>query len=303
MLPFIAGFWGTASLYQGFAQLCDTMPADRMARRAVLSAAASTVLVGVLLSDHAGDDLFAVGSLFAGVVAILETLHAKAQSAMGKHLNHEGHKRRVRIPQIISLIFVCFVVIYGSHSVSCRVNKFHYVKLMWSVAMGLLKRMSGLVTANLNDLIDQCEDPEKMLQASGAGYGDRVGTTHGRGGTSNRASQAAGAATERTARSDCTLPRSGRGGRRPGDDEAARHELLRKAEHQRLADALSRAGRDSRCAGPAVAAAGDGDADQAGRGTAETRGYHGPQSGGRSSAEVCRALARRGMYRPGVVNV
>lgn len=34
LLPFIAGFWGTASLYQGFAQLCDTMPADRAANRA-----------------------------------------------------------------------------------------------------------------------------------------------------------------------------------------------------------------------------------------------------------------------------
>ncbi|HEX3599118.1 MAG TPA: hypothetical protein VHU84_03190 [Lacipirellulaceae bacterium] len=33
VLPFIAGLWGTASLYQGFAQLCDTMPADRAARR------------------------------------------------------------------------------------------------------------------------------------------------------------------------------------------------------------------------------------------------------------------------------
>jgi hypothetical protein len=33
VLPFIAGFWGTASLYQGFSQLCDTMPADRAANR------------------------------------------------------------------------------------------------------------------------------------------------------------------------------------------------------------------------------------------------------------------------------
>jgi hypothetical protein len=32
-LPFIAGVSGTVSLYHGFAQLCDTMPADRMARR------------------------------------------------------------------------------------------------------------------------------------------------------------------------------------------------------------------------------------------------------------------------------
>lgn len=33
ILPFIAGLWGTVALYQGFAPLCDTMPADRMARR------------------------------------------------------------------------------------------------------------------------------------------------------------------------------------------------------------------------------------------------------------------------------
>ena len=32
-LPFIAGFWGTVSLYQGFEPLCDTMPIERMANR------------------------------------------------------------------------------------------------------------------------------------------------------------------------------------------------------------------------------------------------------------------------------
>jgi hypothetical protein len=33
VLPFIAGFWGTASLYQGFAQVCDTMPPGRAEHR------------------------------------------------------------------------------------------------------------------------------------------------------------------------------------------------------------------------------------------------------------------------------
>jgi hypothetical protein len=33
VLPFIAGVWGTVSLYQGFSQLCDTMPPDRAANR------------------------------------------------------------------------------------------------------------------------------------------------------------------------------------------------------------------------------------------------------------------------------
>jgi hypothetical protein len=33
VLPFIAGLWGTYSLYEGFTQLCDTLPADRVANR------------------------------------------------------------------------------------------------------------------------------------------------------------------------------------------------------------------------------------------------------------------------------
>jgi len=33
ILPFIAGLWGTASLYSGFSQLCSTMPADFAERR------------------------------------------------------------------------------------------------------------------------------------------------------------------------------------------------------------------------------------------------------------------------------
>jgi hypothetical protein len=33
-LPYIAGLWGVRSLYVGFQGLCDTMPAERRARRA-----------------------------------------------------------------------------------------------------------------------------------------------------------------------------------------------------------------------------------------------------------------------------
>ncbi len=33
ILPFIAGFWGTAALYQSFSQLCETMPANRAKHR------------------------------------------------------------------------------------------------------------------------------------------------------------------------------------------------------------------------------------------------------------------------------
>jgi len=34
MLPFIAGLWGTVAMYQAFSLLCDTMPPNRMERRA-----------------------------------------------------------------------------------------------------------------------------------------------------------------------------------------------------------------------------------------------------------------------------
>jgi hypothetical protein len=34
VLPFIAGIWGTVAMYQAFSQLCDTLPANRIERRA-----------------------------------------------------------------------------------------------------------------------------------------------------------------------------------------------------------------------------------------------------------------------------
>ena len=33
MLPFVAGLWGTYSLYVGFFTLCDTLPFERRIRR------------------------------------------------------------------------------------------------------------------------------------------------------------------------------------------------------------------------------------------------------------------------------
>ena len=56
ILPFIAGLWGTVALYQGFAPLCDTMPAERalwrecFLRRLVLSwSACYTAVVPVMI--------------------------------------------------------------------------------------------------------------------------------------------------------------------------------------------------------------------------------------------------------------
>jgi phage shock protein A len=105
--------------------------------------------------------------------------------------------------------------------------------------MGLLKRMSSLVTTNLNDLIDHCEDPEKMLRQAvreietalgqlmdGAARAIAHHKLLGRQLAQERAAVARHAKLAETA-----VVR--------GDDDAARRELVRKAERQRVAEALA----------------------------------------------------------------
>jgi phage shock protein A len=105
--------------------------------------------------------------------------------------------------------------------------------------MRLLTRMSTLVTANLNDLIDQCEDPEKMLRQAVREMEASLG---------HLIDGAAGAIAqhklllrqltdEQQAIARCTALAAAAVAR--ADDEAARRELLRKAEHQQVADALT----------------------------------------------------------------
>src|SRR5262245_25514815 len=106
--------------------------------------------------------------------------------------------------------------------------------------MNLLKRMSGLLTANLNDLIDQCEDPEKMLRQAVRDMETALGQLMDGAARviahHKLLSRQLNEQNEAVAR--CAKLAEGAVGR--GDDELARGELLRKAEHHRLAGALSR---------------------------------------------------------------
>ena len=106
--------------------------------------------------------------------------------------------------------------------------------------MGLLKRLKRLVSANLNDLIDQCENPEKMLRQAVRDMETALGKildgaaraiAHHRLLVRQLSDQrdAIACAAEQA---QVAVAR--------GDDEAARGELLRKSEHQRIADALAR---------------------------------------------------------------
>src|SRR5437763_7564274 len=105
--------------------------------------------------------------------------------------------------------------------------------------MGFLRRMSGLVTANLNDLIDQCEDPEKMLRQAVRDMETALGQLMDGAARAiahhKLLSQQLNG--ERDAIARCMTLAEAAVAR--GDDEAARRELLRKAEHHRLADALA----------------------------------------------------------------
>jgi phage shock protein A len=100
--------------------------------------------------------------------------------------------------------------------------------------------MSGLVTANLNDLIDHCEDPEKMLKQAVRDMETALGQLIDGAARaiahhkllSRQLEEQHDAVDRRAKQAETAVAR--------GDDDAARTALLRKAEHQRLADALSR---------------------------------------------------------------
>jgi phage shock protein A len=106
--------------------------------------------------------------------------------------------------------------------------------------MGLIKRMSGLVTSNLNDLIDQCENPEKMLKQAVRDMETALGRLMDGAARAiahhKLIARQLGNQHEAIARrlklAEAAVAR--------GDDEAARRELRHKAEHERLAEAIAR---------------------------------------------------------------
>ncbi len=62
-LPFLAGLWGVRSLFVGFTDLADTLPACRQAPPRMLPATADPGLVRLLHDGHSGDDLLALDPL------------------------------------------------------------------------------------------------------------------------------------------------------------------------------------------------------------------------------------------------
>jgi len=106
--------------------------------------------------------------------------------------------------------------------------------------MGLIKRVSGLVTANLNDLVDQCEDPEKMLKQAVREMETALGQLMDGAARAiahhkllaRQLSEQQMASERRMKLAEAAVKR--------GDEGAARRELHFRAEHQQLADGLVR---------------------------------------------------------------
>lgn len=104
--------------------------------------------------------------------------------------------------------------------------------------MGLIKRVSNLVTANLNDLLDGCEDPEAMLRQAVREMETALGRlmdgaaraiAHHKIFARQQSEQQA-AVAQRMRSAELALAR--------GDEGAARRELRRKLEHEQLAATL-----------------------------------------------------------------
>ena len=104
--------------------------------------------------------------------------------------------------------------------------------------MGLLKRMRRLVSANLNDLIDQCENPERMLRQAVRDMETALGQILDGAARAiahhkilvRQLSDQRAAVGRAAKQAEAAVAR--------GDDSAARAELLRKAEHQRMVETL-----------------------------------------------------------------
>ena len=105
--------------------------------------------------------------------------------------------------------------------------------------MGLIKRMSGLVTANLNDLLDSCEDPETMLRQAVREMETALGRLMDGAARaiahekllSRQLGEHQQAIGQRVRSAELALAR--------GDESAARRELRRKIEHTQMAEALA----------------------------------------------------------------
>ncbi len=106
--------------------------------------------------------------------------------------------------------------------------------------MGLVKRVSNLFSANLNDLIDQCENPEKLLRQAVRDMETSLGKLMDGAARAIAHHKLLSRQLQEQERAVARQRQLAEAAVARGDDDAARRELRQKAEHQQLVEALSR---------------------------------------------------------------
>jgi phage shock protein A len=105
--------------------------------------------------------------------------------------------------------------------------------------MGIFRRFTDILSANLNDLIDRFEDPEKALRQAIREMDDAVAAAMNSAAKTIAGERlAARRLAEHRQQAEVWLARA-RQAIHEGDEPLARRALVRKSEHDRLIDALA----------------------------------------------------------------
>jgi phage shock protein A len=104
--------------------------------------------------------------------------------------------------------------------------------------MGIFRRVNDIISANLNDLIERFEDPEAMLRQAVREMDGLIATTSAAAARSIASERLL--ATELAAQRDRSIAwrQRAEAAVRAGDDDLARKALVRRREHEHLAQAL-----------------------------------------------------------------
>jgi phage shock protein A len=104
--------------------------------------------------------------------------------------------------------------------------------------MGLFKRISDIVSANLNDLTEQFEDPEKMLKQAIREMEESIGEVTGQTAKAMANEKTLSRELERNRAQGEQWQQRAEKAVEAGDDALARKALARKNEHEKLVAAL-----------------------------------------------------------------
>ena len=104
--------------------------------------------------------------------------------------------------------------------------------------MGLFKRISDIISANLNDLTEQFEDPEKMLRQAIREMEESIGEVTGQTAKAMANEKTLARELERNRAQGEQWQQRAEQAVAAGDDALARKALARKNEHEKLVAAL-----------------------------------------------------------------